>query len=80
MITVQNRVTVRGQWFAFVITGLLTGVAGYFGYRAQDWLAGTIFTTAIAAVATVFLQGGTHRTASWTRRLLHDKPDFFAAR
>jgi hypothetical protein len=34
----------------------------------------------LRAVATVFLQGGTHRTASWTRRLLHDKPDFFAAR
>jgi uncharacterized membrane protein len=57
IITVQNRVTVRGQWFAFLLTLLLTGVAGYFGYRGQDWLAGTIFTTTIAGVATVFLAG-----------------------
>lgn len=57
MITVQNRVTVRGQWFAFVLALLLTGVAGYFGYRGQDWLAGTVFTTTIAGVATVFLAG-----------------------
>jgi uncharacterized membrane protein len=57
MITVQNIVTVRGQMFAFFLTLLLTGVAAYFGYHGQDWLAGGIFTTTIAAVATVFLAG-----------------------
>lgn len=57
MITVQNRVTVRGQVFAFVLTLFLTGIASYFGYRGQEWLAGTIFTPTIVGVATVFLAG-----------------------
>jgi uncharacterized membrane protein len=57
IIETQNAVTVRGQWFAFVLVLLLTCVAAYFGYHGQDWLAGTIFTTTIAGVATVFLAG-----------------------
>lgn len=56
-ITIQNRVTVRGQYFAFVLALLLTAVAGYFGYCGQEWLAGTIFTTTIAGVAALFLAG-----------------------
>ena len=57
IIKTQNAVTVRGQWFAFILVLLLTGVATYFGWNNQEWLAGGIFTTTIAGVAAVFLAG-----------------------
>ena len=57
IIGTQNTVTRRGQWIALFLVLLLTAVGGYFGYLGQAVLAGTIFTTTIVAVATVFLAG-----------------------
>jgi len=57
IVTCELKVTKRGQLFALCLT-LALGLAGfYLGMNGHDWLAGTVFTTTIIGVVTVFVMG-----------------------
>ena len=55
MLDCKTSLAARGQWIGLALTIFLSGAGVLLGLKGHDWLAGTICTTTIVAVVTIFV-------------------------